>query len=536
MKSSSGRPHDDPVTRELARHLFGSVPDVMGTVLKRSAFSPNIKERRDYSCGLFDTRGRAVAMGDHMPVHLGSMPATVEHVLGALPPRAGEMVAVNDPYGGGTHLPDITLIAPYPLRSSSPRFYLACRAHHSDVGGVSPGSMPPGAREIFQEGLILPPVRLVRAGEVEPDLLSLVLANVRTPWEREADLRAQVAANRSGALRLEELERRCGVGLLQGWAGAQIDYAARMVRSFLRRIPDGSYRAEERMDGDGVSDDVVRLRVRIRARQGRVLVDFSGTDPATPGNINAVESITRSAVYYVFRCLVREEIPFNAGCFSALEVRIPPGCVLSAKHPAAVAGGNVETSQRVVDLLLRALAPALPDQIPAQSAGTMSSLTLGGCDPRSGRPFTYYETVAGGMGGSPRAPGLSGVHTHMTNSLNTPVEALEQAYPLQVVRYALRRKSGGSGKHRGGDGILREIRFLAPGQAALLADRHRFAPQGLRGGRPGKPGRGYRRSGRSVRIGSKSRIQLQAGESVRIETPGGGGWGRAGARRRRDVA
>jgi len=531
MKLSANRTKDDPITRELARHLFSSVPDLMGTVLKRSAFSPNIKERRDYSCGLFDRRGRAVAMGDHMPVHLGSMPATVEHLLAA-PPRAGEMVAVNDPYAGGTHLPDITLIAPYPLRSSRPRYYVACRAHHSDVGGVSPGSMPPGAREIFQEGLILPPVRLVRAGKVEPDLLSLVLANVRTPREREADLRAQISANRSGAIRLEELERRCGVGTLQAWAAAQIDYTARVVRSFLRRIPDGSYRAEERMDGDGVSDRPVRLRVRVHALRGRVLVDFSGTDPATPGNINAVESITRSAVYYVFRCLVQEEIPFNAGCFSALEVRVPPGCVLSAKRPAAVAGGNVETSQRVVDLILKALAPALPDRIPAQSAGTMSSLTLGGSDPRSGLPFTYYETVGGGMGGSPSGPGLSGVHTHMTNSLNTPVEALEQAYPVQVVRYSLRRRSGGSGKHRGGDGILREIRLLAPGQAALLADRHRFAPQGLRGGRSGKPGRGFHRSKRTLRIGSKARVQLETGESIGIETPGGGGWGRSRARRR----
>jgi N-methylhydantoinase B len=512
---------------ELARHLFASVAEEMGWVLMRSAFSPNIKERRDYSCGLFDGRGRAVAMGDHMPVHLGSMPSTVEEVLRRAPPGAGEMIAVNDPFSGGTHLPDITLVAPFPLRSRCPRFFLANRAHHSDVGGMSPGSMPPGAREIYQEGLVLPPVRLVRNGRLDGDLLSVLLANVRTPREREADLQAQVAANLSGARRMEELESRHGVRQVERWAAEQIAYAARVVRSFLRRIPEGSYRALEFLEGDGTRETAIRLRLEMQVRRGRVTMDFAGTDPETPGNVNAVESITRSAVYYVLRCLVREEIPFNAGCFQTVDIRIPPGTVLSARRPAAVAAGNVETSQRVVDLVLAALAKALGNRIPAQSCGTMTNLTLGARYGSGGGGFTYYETVGGGMGASRLSAGLSGVHTHMTNSLNTPIEALELSFPMQVLRYSLRRGSGGRGLHPGGDGIIREVRLQVPGNAALLAERHRLSPRGFAGGEDGKPGRAFHRSGnRTRRIGAKTAIALAAGDSIRLETPGGGGWGR----------
>jgi N-methylhydantoinase B len=531
MTRRGRRESPERIELEIARHLFASVTEEMGQVLMRSAFSSNIKERRDYSCALFERRGRAVAMGDHMPVHLGAMPSAVAEVLRSSPPRAGEMVAVNDPFRGGTHLPDLTLVAPYPLDASRPRFYLANRAHHSDVGGMSPGSMPPGAREIFQEGVIVPPIRLVKRGRLDPDLLAMFLANVRTPREREGDLRAQLAANRAGALRLAEMEDREGARRVNRWAAAQIHYAARLVGAFLRRIPDGTYRASEWLEGDGVSQRPIRLKVALSARAGRIRFDFTGTDPETAGNVNAVESITRSAVYYVLRCLVPEEIPFNAGCFEAVEIRIPPGTVLSARHPAAVAGGNVETSQRAVDLLLAALAQALPGRIPAQSCGTMTNLTLGGRDPGTGSPFTYYETIAGGMGASKSSPGMSGVHTHMTNSLNTPIEAMEQEYPLQVVTYRVRRGSGGAGKRRGGDGVVREIRFLAAGRGALLAERHRIPPKGSAGGRPGKPGGAWRIGRRNRRLGSKVSFELHAGESLRVETPGGGGWGRARPRR-----
>ncbi|MCI0655884.1 MAG: hydantoinase B/oxoprolinase family protein, partial [Acidobacteria bacterium] len=338
-----------------ARQLFGSVVEGMGRVLMRCAFSPNIKERRDYSCALFDADGRAVALGDHMPVHLGSMPAAVQSVLDTLPPRGGEMVAVNDPFSGGTHLPDVTLVTAYPASRARPRFYLANRAHHSDIGGAHPASMAPGPEEIFAEGMVIPPVRLVHRGNPDPNVMALILANVRTPREREADLRAQMAANLEGSRRLEEVERRVGPRRLSIWARAQIDYASRIVRKFLKEIPNGTSRATEILEGAHPGEQVIRLRVRVEVRHGRVTVDFSGTDPQVPGNMNAVEAITRSATYFVFRCLVREEIPFNAGCFEAIRVHIPPGTVLSARHPAAVAGGNVETSQRVVDLVLKAL-------------------------------------------------------------------------------------------------------------------------------------------------------------------------------------
>ncbi len=517
----------DPISLELARHVLGSLVEEMGQVLMRSAFSANIKERRDYSCALFDGRGRAVALGDHMPVHLGSMPGAVEQVLKIRPPRRGEMVGVNDPFSGGTHLPDITLVAPYPLNSSRPRFFVANRAHHSDVGGAYPGSMAPGAVEIYQEGIVLPPIPLVRSGRLDPDILRLLLSNVRTPREREADLRAQIASNLAGARRLHDLERRLGKKRLADWASTQVRYASRMVRAFLREIPDGIYSAQECLEGDGVSAQEVRLEVRLLVRAGRVTVDFSGTDSQTPGNINAVEAITRSAVYFVFRCLVREDIPFNEGCFAAIRIRIPSGTVLSAKRPAAVAGGNVETSQRVVDLVLKALRRALPDRIPAQSCGTMTNVTLGGREGRTGAVFTYYETIAGGMGASSVGPGQSAVHTAMTNSLNTPVEALEQAYPLRVLEYAVRRGSGGAGKHRGGDGVVREIQVIGPTEASLLTDRYLRPPAGARGGEPARSGCAWVvRNGRAKRLGSKVRLKLLPGDSLRLATPGGGGWGR----------
>ena len=441
------------------------------------------------------------------------------------------MVAVNDPFAGGTHLPDITLVAPFPLASRRPRFYVANRAHHSDVGGARPGSMAPGSEEIYQEGIVLPPIRLVRGGRMDADLLAMILSNVRTPQEREADLRAQIAANLAGARRLGEIESRVGRRRLALWSDAQIAYALRIVRSFLRKIPEGVYEAEEALEGDGIDERPVRLRVAIHLRGGAAEIDFSGTDAQTRGNVNAVESITRSAVYFVFRCLVREEIPFNAGCFLPLRIRLPEASVLSARRPAAVAGGNVETSQRVVDLVLKALRQALPGTIPAQSSGTMTNFTLGGRDPRTVAAFAYYETIGGGMGGSPAGPGLSGVHTGMTNSLNTPVEALEQSFPVRVVRYALRRGSGGKGRHRGGEGVLREMEVLTDTEATLFTDRHHHPPSGAMGGSPGKVGRAWKISGASIeRLGSKVCLRLEKGNRLRIATPGGGGWGRPSRR------
>jgi N-methylhydantoinase B len=388
---------------------------------------------------VFDAAGEVIAMGDHMPVHLGSMPVSVQAAIAAFAPAPGDVVMLNDPFRGGTHLPDITLVAPVFVRGrrrTAPDFYVASRAHHADIGGASAGSMGL-SREIYQEGLRIPPVRILRGGEMQPDVLHLLLNNVRTPEEREGDLRAQIAACHTGAERLREICRRYGLPRVQRAARNLLAYSEEMMRAFLRRIPPGTYRAEDFLDNDGISDTPVRIVVAIRGR-GRprhtVTVDFTGSDPQVAGPLNAVAAITYSACFYVFRCLLAEDVPATAGLMRPIRVIAPEGSVVNARPPAAVAGGNVETSQRIVDVLLRALAQALPERIPAAAAGTMNNLTIGGTDPRTGEPFAYYETIAGGMGAGPGKAGVSGVHTHMTNSLNTPAEALEYAYPLRVRR------------------------------------------------------------------------------------------------------
>ncbi len=482
----------DPIELEIFKNIYHSIAEEMGAALRRTAFSPNIKERRDYSCAIFDSGGEVIAMGDHMPVHLGSMPMSVRAAIESCEPGPGDVVMLNDPFRGGTHLPDITLVAPVYVqqrrkRGGRPDFYVASRAHHADIGGTYPGSMGL-CREIYQEGLRIPPVRIMRGGKMEADVLALLLNNVRTPHEREGDLGAQIAACHTGAERLREVCERYGLERSKKAAGELLDYSEQMMRAFVARVPVGTYRAEDFMDGDGISDRPVKIAVAVRfaetvwnrvsdpvrtspfdSAQGGlrpvptqptrhlVTVDFTGTDPQVEGSINAVEAITYSACFYVFRCLLAEDVPATSGLMRPVRVISPSGTVVNARPPAAVAGGNVETSQRIVDVLLRALAPAIPEQIPAAASGTMNNLTIGGIDPRTGEPFAYYETIAGGMGGRPTKPGVSGVHTHMTNSLNTPAEALEYSYPLRVRQYSLRRGSGGSGKHRGGDGIVREI-------------------------------------------------------------------------------
>ncbi len=530
-------PSIDPAELEIFKNLFHSVAEEMGAALRRSAFSPNIKERRDYSCAVFDGRGRVVAMGDHMPVHLGSMPMSVAAAVDALRLASGDIAMLNDPYAGGTHLPDITLVMPVftgttgEAARARPLFYVANRAHHADVGGARPASMGL-SEEIHQEGLRIPPVLVARGGKTEHDVMALLLANVRTPIEREGDLAAQIAACRLGERRLLEIETKYGGTKVALYLDALQAYAERLMRAAFARIPDGRYSAEDFMDDDGFSPDPVRLRVTIEIRGDRALVDFAGTAPACRGSINAVLAITASAVFYVFRCLLGEDVPACAGLMAPIELRAPDRSVLNAKAPAAVAAGNVETSQRIVDVLLRALAHALPDRIPAASSGTMNNLSFGGVDPRTGQPFAYYETIAGGMGARPGADGLDSIHTHMTNSLNTPIEALESGYPVRVRRYAVRRRSGGRGKFRGGDGVIREIEFLTRVQGSILSDRRTIGPYGLAGGAPGLSGRNLMLipSGtgkmRSSRVASKASFEAEAGTILRIETPGGGGWGK----------
>ena len=467
-------------------------------------------------------------MGDHMPVHLGSMPMSVRAAVEALRLEPGDIALLNDPFAGGTHLPDLTLVMP--VYASGPRatFYVSSRAHHADVGGTYPGSMGL-CREIYQEGVRIPPIKLARGGHIQADVLRLILNNVRTPAEREGDLTAQMAACQIGARRLREMVAKYGVAEVRAYMGHLLAYSERMMRAFLRRLPRGTFRAEDFLDDDGITAEPVPIRVAIETdpRRGQARVDFSGSAPQVAGSVNAVYAITYSAVFYVFRCLVAEDVPATAGLMAPIAVLAPEGTVVNARPPAAVAGGNVETSQRVVDVLFRALAQAAPDMVPAASAGTMNNLTIGGLDPHSGRPFAYYETVAGGMGARPGADGVSGVHTHMTNSLNTPAEALEYVYPFRVRRYAYRAGSGGAGKYRGGDGLVREIELLAPAQVTILSERRRLAPYGLARGSPGAPGRNrwLRANGQVEELPGKCNFLAAAGDVVRIETPGGGAWG-----------
>ena len=555
----------DPIELEIFKNLYHSIAEEMGAALRRTAFSPNIKERCDYSCAVFDGAGEVIAMGDHMPVHLGSMPMSVRAAIDAGTMEPGDVVMLNDPFRGGTHLPDITLVAPvYVARvgrallpakargtensvaANRSDFYVASRAHHADVGGAYPGSMGL-CREIYQEGVRIPPVKLMRTGVMDRDLLAMLLNNVRTPEEREGDLSAQIAACHTGAERLREVCSGYGVERCKHAAAELLDYSEELMRAFLGRVPAGEYRAEDFLDADGVNGQPLKIAVLVRVHKqlgavapcrGQecprhiVTVDFTGSDPQVESSINAVAAITYSACFYVFRCLLAEDVPAAAGLMRPIQVIAPEGTIVNARPPAAVAGGNVETSQRIVDVLLRAMAQAIPDRIPAAASGTMNNLTIGGMtpamsDPRTSEPFAYYETVAGGMGARPGKAGVSGVHTHMTNSLNTPAEALEYAYPLRVRRYSLRPESGGKGKFRGGDGIVREIEVLTDCEVTLLADRRSRGPWGLVGGADGAPGNAFitRRDGSVEQMPARFSTRLRKGERIRIETPGGGGWG-----------
>jgi N-methylhydantoinase B len=440
----------------------------------------------------------------------------------------GDVVIVNDPFCGGTHLPDITLVQPvYMEGDDAPTFYVANRAHHSDVGGITPGSMPL-SNSIYQEGIRIPPLRLVRNGEVVKDVLALILANVRTPVEREGDLTAQIASNRTGERRLVAIASKYGIDTVKSYMSHLQDYAERMIREAIKQIPDGAYKFEDCMDDDGQGNGPLPIVVTITIDGDNARVDFSGTCEQVPGSVNAIYAITLSAVMYCFRVIVPFSIPSNYGTIRPLDVVAPEGSLVNARIPAAVAGGNVETSQRIVDVVLGALSQAMPGKIPAASYGTMSNLTLGGTDPRTGGDFAYYETIAGGMGARPGADGLDATHCHMTNSLNTPIEAFEHTYPFRVRRYAVRRGSGGMGRFRGGDGIVRELEALCPAQVTILSDRREHAPYGLDGGEAGSPGRNVlvMTDGTERELGGKASIGVEAGTIIRVETPGGGGYGR----------
>src|SRR5579885_982453 len=520
----------DPVTLAVMNNRLAAIAEEMGVVLGLTGFSPNIKERRDFSCALFDARGELVAQAAHIPVHLGSTPLSVRAAIERLELGPGDVAAVNDPFAGGTHLPDLTLVMPIFLGDQRRPFaFAANRAHHADIGGMAPGSMAL-ASEIYQEGFRLPPVKIVNRGEVSRDVMALFLANTRVQEEREGDLRAQIAALRVGADRLRSLVAASGRAAVAAAMNDLKEYAARLMTASLRALRPGTYRAVDFLDDDGFGTRRIPLRVSIRIGNGRAVVDFTGSAPQVRGSVNANYAITLSATFYVMKCLAEEAVPANEGLMRPIRVIAPPGSIVNAMAPAAVAGGNVETSQRIVDVLFRALAAAAPDRVPAASSGSMSNMTLGGYDSFRGRHFSYYETIAGGAGAARGHPGASGLHTHMTNTLNTPIEALEAYYPMRVTEYRVRRRSGGRGAAPGGDGLIREIECLVPATLSLLTDRRVTHPWGLAGGGDGDCGANYLlRDGRQLRLPGKANERMRAGERVRIETPGGGGWGRARA-------
>lgn len=516
----------DPVLVEVFKNRFASIAEEMGVTLNRTAYSPNIKERRDYSCALFNREGQMIAQAAHIPVHLGSMPISVSTAIRSICFKKGDMAILNNPFEGGTHLPDITIVAPYFAKDDNePSFYMASRAHHSDVGGMSSGSMPLST-SLYQEGVIIPPLKIIKGGELDPDLMNLILNNVRTPEEREGDFSAQFMANFTGQQRMEELIEKYSLDTVELYAGALIDYSEKMMRQAISQIPDGIYEFEDFMDGDGIDSTDVRICVKLTIIGDEAGLDFTGSSPQVKGSINAVYSITLSAVLYVFMCLLDRGVPANAGCTKPLKILAPEGSILNAKYPAAVAAGNVETSQRIVDVVMGCLANALPGKIPAASQGTMNNVSIGGFDPVRGRPFAYYETIGGGMGANSSSHGENAVHSHMTNTLNTPVEALEYAYPFLVNEYSVRRGTGGNGKYLGGDGIIREMTVLADSEVTVLSERRIHGAYGIAGGRPGLPGKNtIIEDGHNLEMPGKFNTNLKKNSVLRIETPGGGGYG-----------
>jgi N-methylhydantoinase B len=497
----------DPISLQVTIGGLRAACDEMGAALIRSAYSANIKERHDCSTAIFDAGGELVMQAEHIPVHLGSMPDAVAAVLD-FEQRPGAAWILNDPYRGGTHLPDITLISPV-FDGAGLLGFAACRAHHADVGGPTPGSMPAGSTSLAEEGVTIAPTL------ADPETLRELASRMRFPHQRLADLRAQAAANRVGALRLAELAERHGRDRLQAGMEEILAYAERRTRAALAELPDGSYAAEDVLEDDargGPSD--VALRVEATIRADALTLDFTGTDPQVEGNLNCPLSVTKSAAFFAVRVLTDPDAPPSAGAYRPIEVIAPLGCLLNAEPPAAVAAGNVETSSRVADLVISALGGARP--VPAQGQGTMNNLTL------AGEGFTYYETLGGGQGACPDADGPSAIHVAMSNTLNTPVEALESELPLRVRELSLRRGSGGSGRHSGGEGMVREIEALAPMRFSLIAERRRHPPRGRDGGEDGTPGRNLHND---EELPGKSEGELQTGDTIRIETPGGGGHG-----------
>jgi N-methylhydantoinase B len=495
-----------------------AVCDEMGAALQRAAFSPNIRDRLDFSCAVFDADGELCAQAAHIPVHLGSMAYAMAGIVRTIDWQDGDMVILNDPFMGGTHLPDITLIMPVYIDDNLQGFVVN-RAHHADIGAETPGSMPLSSC-LQDEGLIISPTRLVKQCEVDRDKLGEIMAAMRNPAESEGDFNAQIAANRLGRARLVELITHMGSVNYQSALRALNDYAEQLALSSFSKIRDGEYHFSDVMDDDGLENEEIVINAHIKVEAGKISVDFAGTAQQVTGNVNCPLSVTAAAVFYVFRCLLPAQAPACAGSFRPIRFTAEKGSLLNANFPAAVAAGNVETSTRIVDVVLGALAEAIPEKIPAASHGSMNNIAMGSA---SQPAWDYYETIGGGMGACAKSDGLDAVQTHMTNTLNTPIESLEMHYPLRIKRYQIRRDSGGAGLHKGGDGIIREFEFLAPAEVTLLTERRTNPPWGLNDGHTACTGVNTLND---ARVEGKTSRHVKAGDMLRIETPGGGGFGK----------
>ena len=519
----------DLVTVEVIHGALTYTTEEMGIVLRNSAYSPNIKERMDFSCTIFDQKARLAAQAEHIPVHLGSMGLAVKKGLEKLdePLENGDMLLFNDPYISGTHLPDITLITPVFYKDEIIA-YLANKAHHSDIGGKTPGSMAGDATEIYQEGLIIPPVKFVKKGKIDKEIAGILMSNVRTPKIRMGDLRAQIAANKLGQKRILQLAERYGSTVLCEAMEEIMSYSERRMRNEIKKMPEGSYSAEDFLESTGTTEKPVKIKVTITLKDENLKIDYNGTDPQVEGPVNAVLGVTLSGVYYVLKCVTDPSIPMNDGCYRPVDVYVPEGTLLNPSPPAAVAGGNVETSQRNVDVLLKAFAQIVPERVCAACQGTMNNIAVGGIDKRNGQQWTFYETIAGGYGGRKGMDGVDAIHSHMTNTMNTPIEAIETIYPIRFLKYELRMDSGGAGKWRGGVGLERSWMLLADSATlSIMAERTKFAPWGLYGGKEGAKGEFYivRADGTHVKLKSKCTVKMKKGDVFVVKTPGGGGYG-----------
>ena len=514
-----------PFELEIFQNILSSIAEEMGVLLIRAGYSPNIKERRDLSCAIFDSSGDMIAQAAHIPIHLGSMSFAVKAVLDEPDMYPGDVFILNDPFRGGTHLPDVTCIKPV-FSGRRIVFFVASRAHHADIGGITPGSMPVSTT-VEEEGILISPSKLYKKNRLNKKLFNDILERTRDPEEREGDLNAQVGALELGEKRLRETIAKYSLSRLIEAGQELLGYSEKIMKEVIRGIPDGVYRFQDYLDNDGAGTRKIPIKVKITIDGTKAEVDFMGSSPPVEGNLNAPFSVTTAAAIYVFQCLAPKELPLNSGPLRAVKIIVDEDSILNAKFPRAVVGGNVETSQRVVDVVFGALHKAIPGKVPAASAGSMSNIAFGGINPRTKNIYAYYETIAGGMGARPGKDGVSAVQTHMTNTLNTPVEALERELPVMINSYTIRRRSGGGGASKGGDAIKREFKFLTKATVSMITERRIFAPYGLKGGVPGKKGKNRLITKRKISaLPPKCTFEAKKGDIISIETPGGGGWGR----------